>query len=142
MDDLSTIPDFGLGWLDASGPASDIVLSTARHEFFGVSVLEAIYAGAFPLLPKRLSYPEILAPQRFGECYYETERDLFQTTKRLLTVGVPSTEPLRREIASYDWSEMILRFDRFFARAVAERGEDSLSEGPPSFRGGSAPPSR
>ncbi len=28
MDDLFTIPDFGLGWLDASGPASDIVLST------------------------------------------------------------------------------------------------------------------
>ena len=28
MDDLATIPDFGLGWLDASGPHSDIVLST------------------------------------------------------------------------------------------------------------------
>ena len=28
MPDLSSIPDFGLGWLDASGPHSDIVLST------------------------------------------------------------------------------------------------------------------
>jgi protein arginine kinase len=28
MDDLSTVPDFGLGWLDASGDHSDIVLST------------------------------------------------------------------------------------------------------------------
>lgn len=28
MDDLSTIADFGLGWLDASGPHSNIVLST------------------------------------------------------------------------------------------------------------------
>ncbi|MFH1764247.1 MAG: hypothetical protein ABIF09_08655, partial [Gemmatimonadota bacterium] len=28
MDDLSSIPDFGLGWLDASGPSSEIVLST------------------------------------------------------------------------------------------------------------------
>ena len=28
MDDLANIPDYGLGWLDASGPASDIVLST------------------------------------------------------------------------------------------------------------------
>ena len=28
MDDLATIPDYGLGWLDASGPSSDIVLST------------------------------------------------------------------------------------------------------------------
>lgn len=28
MDDLLTIPDYGLGWLDASGPESDIILST------------------------------------------------------------------------------------------------------------------
>jgi protein arginine kinase len=28
MDELATIPDFGLGWLDASGPSADIVLST------------------------------------------------------------------------------------------------------------------
>nr|NIP59703.1 hypothetical protein [Gemmatimonadota bacterium]NIT89010.1 hypothetical protein [Gemmatimonadota bacterium]NIX41187.1 hypothetical protein [Gemmatimonadota bacterium] len=28
MDELATIPDFGLGWLDASGPHSEIVLST------------------------------------------------------------------------------------------------------------------
>ena len=28
MDDLKTIPDFGLGWLDGSGPAADVVLST------------------------------------------------------------------------------------------------------------------
>jgi protein arginine kinase len=28
MDDLATVPDFGLGWLDASGDYPDIVLST------------------------------------------------------------------------------------------------------------------
>ena len=28
MDDLATVPDFGLGWLDASGDHPDIVLST------------------------------------------------------------------------------------------------------------------
>jgi len=28
MDDLATVPDFGLGWLDASGDHADIVLST------------------------------------------------------------------------------------------------------------------
>ena len=36
------------------------VLSTARHEFFGIAVVEALMAGSLPWLPNRLSYPELL----------------------------------------------------------------------------------
>ena len=39
---------------------ADIIVSTANHEFFGISIAEAITAGAYPLLPNRLAYPEIL----------------------------------------------------------------------------------
>lgn len=38
----------------------DWVLSTARHEFFGIAVVEAMLAGCLPWLPDRLSYPELL----------------------------------------------------------------------------------
>ena len=41
----------------------DLVVSTAGHEFFGMSVLEAARAGCRPLVPDRLSYVELYADQ-------------------------------------------------------------------------------
>lgn len=42
----------------------DIVVSTSGHEFYGISVLEAVRAGCRPLVPRRLSYPELF-PDEF-----------------------------------------------------------------------------
>ena len=45
-----------LSWLHAC----DWVLSTARHEFFGLAVAEALVARCLPWLPNHLAYPELV----------------------------------------------------------------------------------
>ncbi len=59
---------------------ADLIISTANHEFFGLSVIESIAAGAYPLLPKRLSYPDILQldknPKNEGFFYDGSVNDL------------------------------------------------------------------
>lgn len=51
---------------------SDLIISTANHEFFGISILEAIAAGAYPVLPKMLAYPEVLSLEKYPErkCFF------------------------------------------------------------------------
>jgi len=47
---------------------SDVVLSTALHDFQGIAVLEAVAAGCCPVVPDRLAYRELFAPEyRYAE---------------------------------------------------------------------------
>jgi len=53
---------------------ADVVISTADHEFYGLSVAEAAIAGSLPLLPRRLVYPELYK----DGCLYNTDGQLFK----------------------------------------------------------------
>lgn len=92
---------------------ADVVVSTARQENFGLSLLEAACAGAHPLAPAALSYPEVLPPQWHGRCLYQDEADLLRRLRELLqraAARLPAAE-LRLGLAQYGWEFRAAAFD-------------------------------
>ncbi len=95
--------------------SADITISTAIQENFGLSIVEAVAAGAYPLLPKRLSYPEVIPGRFHADHIYESKKDLQQRLVKLLTNGVPDTTALSSNMNIHDWSNRITEYDSFFS---------------------------
>ncbi|MCY4081489.1 MAG: DUF3524 domain-containing protein [Caldilineaceae bacterium] len=94
---------------------SDLVISTAEHEFFGISILEAVQAGAFPLLPNRLSYPELIPAELHAACIYSDEEELFAMACRRLDMPRPAPPSLRRAVRdAYTWPVVSRAYDNLF----------------------------
>ena len=92
---------------------ADIVLSTAIHEFFGVSVVEAIYCGCHPVLPNRLSYPELIPPGLRTAYLYDGVEDL--ATRLAGALADPNAmTALRERVAKFDWSVQTPIYDALF----------------------------
>ena len=97
---------------------SDLVVSTAKHEYFGISIMEAIYCGCHPLLPNRLSYPELVPeslhkPLLHAPVLYEDEDDLFRIMSAILK-GEERPLPVStlRGIGEHlDWPGHVTRYD-------------------------------
>jgi glycosyltransferase involved in cell wall biosynthesis len=93
---------------------ADVVVSTALHEFFGVAIVEAIYCGCFPVLPRRLAYPELVPPQYHDACLYQDFEDLLAHLHWVLVHPDQAralAAELRPTVARFDWAEMGPRYD-------------------------------
>lgn len=100
---------------------SDVVVSAARHEFFGIAVVEAIAAGAIPVLPRRLSYPELIDPRFHGDVLYD-EGDLVERLAEVLNDlngFARRLAPLRQSMMRFDWSIAAPAHDEAVERLVA-----------------------
>jgi glycosyltransferase involved in cell wall biosynthesis len=110
---VSSRPQY-LSWLRRGG----IVISTAEQENFGFSVVEAIRHGCFPLLPKKLSYPELIPEEFHDPVLYSDEEELIEKLSRLLKAlqqGNPTVLKTLKRLAEsmnrFSWPNLINRYN-------------------------------
>ena len=103
----------------------DIIVSTARFEFFCTSIMEGVYCGCHPILPNELTYPEIIPqnlhkPLLHAPVFYNNADELFHAMKDLLTgdTKVLPKSSLRSINKNLDWSRMIYKYDQLFESMV------------------------
>jgi glycosyltransferase involved in cell wall biosynthesis len=92
---------------------ADILPVTSNQDFFGGSIMEAVYCKTIPLLPRRLTYPELFQVDDNPQLFYEDASDFLE---KLIT-AVQNVSELRKnhyqKIAEkYDWSNMAKVYDR------------------------------
>ena len=91
-----------------------IVVSTAHQENFGIAVVEAVRLGCFPLLPKRLAYPEVIPEFFHPHVLYQDHEDLIARLCRLIK-GFDGYRETRYQLAQamgrYAWANVIDAFD-------------------------------
>lgn len=93
---------------------ADVVVSTADHEFFGIAIVEAMAAGALPVLPNRLVYPERLPVAHHGRCLYDDTRTLVSNVRWVLenrTEAIEIGNDLAKTVEKYDWSTVAPVYD-------------------------------
>jgi glycosyltransferase involved in cell wall biosynthesis len=84
---------------------ADLVVSTAKHEFFGISMMEAAHAGADLLVPDDLAYVELFPdacrypPEAFGQALCDWLRDRDRPASANAGLAAPYAE--QRVLPSY-----------------------------------------
>ena len=96
---------------------SDIVVSTTRHEFFGVGMVEALHCGCVPCAPADFTYPELVPASLHDACLFEDEPG-FESRLRALLSERPDAATLRASVARFDWSCVAPQWDLAIERAA------------------------
>lgn len=98
---------------------ASIIPVTSNQDFFGISVIEAIYMGAIPLLPERLAYPEHLSEEQY---FYKKDADFYPALKTILTNWKGALDvDLSDSVLRYDWSNMVEEYDKAFEELVRQK---------------------
>jgi glycosyltransferase involved in cell wall biosynthesis len=89
---------------------SDLVLSTALHEFQGMAVLEAVACGCVPLVPDRLAYTELFGTEfRYASFPGAADAEVAVLVRRLRQLAdsyLQGTLPSPPDVRAFTWQQL------------------------------------
>jgi len=91
---------------------ADLLPVTSYHDFFGGSVVEAMYCNVTPLLPKRLAYPEHIPESVHRAFFYESDREFVdELQRRMIHTRLLRKHDTAQYVEKYDWGQMAKQYD-------------------------------
>lgn len=115
--------------------SADVVVSTARHEWFGMAVVEAVAAGCVPVLPERLVFPELLPAWSHPAALYRARLyDRLRAVLSDLDAARAAVAGLRDAMRVYAWEAAAPRYDAVLADLA---GDGPGAAGAGEYRPGS-----
>ncbi len=104
-----------------------VVLSTAHQEFFGIGITEAVAAGAHPVLPNRLVYPERISDldAEPAACLYGSVSEAVHLL--IAALGSGADDSMAASAREFGWERVAPRYDsRLSELKRLERDIDEL----------------
>ena len=98
---------------------ADILPVTSNQEFFGVSVMEAVHCGIWPILPNKLSYRELFADEGLIENVYHNDSTLIKKIENAISnVEYIRENSLEYISNKYKWENIIKDYDNTFEKMI------------------------
>ncbi len=98
---------------------ADILPVTNQQDFFGQSVVEAMYCNCHPILPQRLAYPMHIPPTHHADYFYHTEEAFYQMLKNAISNFKTKRNPsVQSFVSHYDWRILATQYDAVLAELI------------------------
>ena len=97
---------------------ANILPVTSNQDFFGISIVEAVAYGAYPILPNRLSYPELFDKSINPHIFYKNKtefKDKIMSAINNVNLISDKIKPLRNNVYdNFNWNNVSKKYDKTF----------------------------
>ena len=93
---------------------ANIAMVTSNQDFFGISTVEAIAAGCYPILPNKLAYPEHIPPNSHPDVIYN-KGELFEKVKTVIdNKAYAEVNHFQQYLNKYECQQVVKDYDDLF----------------------------